>query len=418
MAYINGNEILFSPTVNITVKEGTSLVKLVAPEAAIVPIEFKETPEGLSYRSSSFTPSGATAYIDGDNAEAVFFAVTESANLDLNPVGFTVDLGEEMAIEQIQLHYFQTYYDTQMRIETSSNGTNFEFVKLFTIPKKESGGKAAIRELINVTTRYIRIIQVSGWTRYRFVLKGIEFFAPLTDGGRYDIINGDTIESIPVGEYYDNGYDGGYLKACKNFITRNGDTGDEQYIKLNLLPKGLTELRAYLFYYAKLEYTAVLPENITTLWNGVFSNARYVSKIVLHDKVTNIGANQFWQAPSLVTVVFSKGVTKLQSGIFNSCPKLKTVTNMGNITSIPSSTFQGSTALEYIEFESLKVDTSGVKLNYSSNLTVECLVGILNSLVDMTGEEGTHTLYLGSTNIAKLTDEQQSIAWNKNIILA
>ena len=45
------------------------------------------------------------------------------------------------------------------------------------------------------------------------------------------------------------------------------------------------------------------------------------------------------------------------------------------------------------------------------------MVAMFNSLKDLTGET-TKTLTLGSTNLAKLSDEQKEIATSKNWTLA
>ena len=53
----------------------------------------------------------------------------------------------------------------------------------------------------------------------------------------------------------------------------------------------------------------------------------------------------------------------------------------------------------------------------NKNLTHQSLLNALNGLYDLTG--GTsQTLTLGSTNLAKLTDEEKAIATNKNWVLA
>ena len=45
------------------------------------------------------------------------------------------------------------------------------------------------------------------------------------------------------------------------------------------------------------------------------------------------------------------------------------------------------------------------------------MIAMFNSLKDLTGDTAK-TLTLGSTNLAKLTDEQKAIATNKNWTLA
>ena len=52
-----------------------------------------------------------------------------------------------------------------------------------------------------------------------------------------------------------------------------------------------------------------------------------------------------------------------------------------------------------------------------TNLTRNCLLEMLNNLIDLTGASAK-TLTLGAKNLAKLTDEEKLIATNKNWILA
>ena len=58
-----------------------------------------------------------------------------------------------------------------------------------------------------------------------------------------------------------------------------------------------------------------------------------------------------------------------------------------------------------------------VSLSSSSYLTHDSIIGLLNNLKDLTGDTAK-TITLGSTNLAKLTDEEKAIATNKNWTLA
>lgn len=65
----------------------------------------------------------------------------------------------------------------------------------------------------------------------------------------------------------------------------------------------------------------------------------------------------------------------------------------------------------------IKIKDNNFKVNYSEKLTVESMMSFINAFQDNTG--GTqYTVYFGPTNLAKLTDEQISVATNKNIKLA
>lgn len=65
----------------------------------------------------------------------------------------------------------------------------------------------------------------------------------------------------------------------------------------------------------------------------------------------------------------------------------------------------------------IKVDDNNLNVAYSPKLTVESLLSVLNALEDNTGESTQYTVYLGSSNLVKLTQEQRNIATNKNIKL-
>ena len=56
-------------------------------------------------------------------------------------------------------------------------------------------------------------------------------------------------------------------------------------------------------------------------------------------------------------------------------------------------------------------------LSVSTKYSVDTLVAMLTALADRTGQTA-YTLTLGTTNLAKLSDEQKAIATDKNWTLA
>jgi hypothetical protein len=94
---------------------------------------------------------------------------------------------------------------------------------------------------------------------------------------------------------------------------------------------------------------------------------------------------------------------------------------VGYITVTTSDAFYGCTSLA--NFGGLKAMKYNFSLSPCTALTETSLVNVLNGLYDFTGNKenpGTSqgTLTLGSTNLAKLTDEQKAIATNKGWTLA
>ena len=79
--------------------------------------------------------------------------------------------------------------------------------------------------------------------------------------------------------------------------------------------------------------------------------------------------------------------------------------------------FLNAKSLKNIKFRAIRVFDNNLNFSYSSNLTAESLLSILNALSDNSELATTYTVHLGSANIAKLTFEQLSIAYDKNIDL-
>ncbi len=76
--------------------------------------------------------------------------------------------------------------------------------------------------------------------------------------------------------------------------------------------------------------------------------------------------------------------------------------------------FQNCASLTDIKIEGI-IGRNGFSVQWSTNLTVESLLSILNALQDKTGDtSGTEwVISIGNTNIAKLSETDLAIAWNK-----
>ena len=80
-------------------------------------------------------------------------------------------------------------------------------------------------------------------------------------------------------------------------------------------------------------------------------------------------------------------------------------------------TFRNMNNLENLTITGkIKVDSNDLNLAYSSKLTKESIVNLLNALEDNTDEETQYYIALGSTNIGKLTAEEIQIATDYNLI--
>ena len=106
------------------------------------------------------------------------------------------------------------------------------------------------------------------------------------------------------------------------------------------------------------------------------------------------------------------GVRKLDGAFYN-CNSLQSIPHIdaGSIDSFYN-TFYGCSSISSFKMYNIKAD---LNLSGSNMFTRESLVEILNNLSTVTS---TKTLTIGSTNLAKLTDEDKAIATNKGWTLA
>ena len=106
--------------------------------------------------------------------------------------------------------------------------------------------------------------------------------------------------------------------------------------------------------------------------------------------------------------------------MFNGCSALTTIPllNMSNVSGTSwSNMFYNCPALKNVTFEGT-IPVRGNMSVFSScpNLTVESLMSFINALTNMS-DTATYTITIGSTNLAKLTEEQIQIATDKRITL-
>ena len=135
---------------------------------------------------------------------------------------------------------------------------------------------------------------------------------------------------------------------------------------------------------------------------------------------TNFGAmfNGCSALTSILQLSTSNGTNF--NGMFNGCSALTTIPllNMSNVSGTSwSNMFYNCTALENVTFEgTIPVRGNITVFSTCPNLTVESLMSFINALTNMS-DTATYTITIGSTNLAKLTEEQIQIATDKRITL-
>lgn len=188
----------------------------------------------------------------------------------------------------------------------------------------------------------------------------------------------------------------------------NGLLTEDAQEKIELADMTLSWLKSYIF---EELYSFV---NLTgyDLANTHFRFSRYEKTIydLYTTEVTrdmNINGN-----PDLINVEMYS-VKVVNAGGFSKCNELIQC-RLGQITETNTRSFQGCTMLS--RFTCKAGTTGSIYLQDCDKLSVQTLQGIIDSYADMTGQTAP-TLYIGETNIAKLSEEYIEKAKQKNIIL-
>ena len=198
---------------------------------------------------------------------------------------------------------------------------------------------------------------------------------------------------------------------------------------------------AQMFYYCSILSTIPLFDTSkVTNMDSMFKNCSSLSTVPLFNtsKVTRM-YDMFYSCSSLVTVpLFNTSKVTNMYDMFSGCSKLTNIPKFdtSNVT-IMDYMFEDCRKLTIIpQFDIAKVTSAGgmfrscynleaihmininanLNISASTKFTREALLEIIGNLKPQTS--GTKTLTMGSTNLAKLTDEDKAIATNKGWTLA
>ena len=208
-----------------------------------------------------------------------------------------------------------------------------------------------------------------------------------------------------------------YSTAIDNIQTGGGEN-PLQYIIGNQGGDGVPSCY-YLFYHYRgtsldNALSTIDTSNVTNM-SYMFYYCNNLTSIPLLDtsNVTNV-SYMFYRCYNLssIPLLDTSNVTNM-SGMFDSCISLTSIPQLdtSNVTNM-SGMFDGCNKLQQIHMTGMKVSFD---IHYSTLFTREALVEILNNLTTVTS---TQTLTMGSTNLAKLNDEDKAIATNKGWTLA
>jgi hypothetical protein len=160
-----------------------------------------------------------------------------------------------------------------------------------------------------------------------------------------------------------------------------------------------------------------IPNGVTKIGGYMFYNCTNLASVTIPDTVTVVDHNSFRGCSSLISVTIPDSVFNIGSAAFYGCSSLTTINIPSSVTTIGStSIFQNCTNLENVTLGN-DFNANGLDLSASTLYSKETLKNILYNLADRT-DQTAYTLTIGSTNLAKLSNEQIAIATQKNWTLA
>ena len=173
--------------------------------------------------------------------------------------------------------------------------------------------------------------------------------------------------------------------------------------------------------------TGITDIEVKRVWHNMFERCTNLVHAIITGTGSsgNTGDEVFKGCTKLQEVYLAPNTKKISEQIFYNCTALKTVSLPSTITEDTNSCLTSTSSSNYAFYSCTALEdvqlgqdwNMSLRLNVSNNLTVDSMVAMFSSLKDLTGDTAK-TLTLGSTNLAKLTDEQKAIATNKNWTLA
>ena len=421
MAYINGKKIFFETSLSKLYKD--KLVRVVCPESAITPTELKEFPSGIGYRSNDFSPTGMTAYIDSKDQDEIFFAITEQTSAR---AGFVIDLGEVKYVELVQVHLTNVYYETTFFVDYSTDGITYDINNRRSYDIKD-GSLDVYRFKVDAETRFIRFTQGEAWTRYRYVVKGIEVFGSL-DTAKLELKDDAKTDYIDLNEWYERGKQDEYDALWDNFQV-NGTRTNYKYAwaygkskvwnKENFKPKYDIKPKGSIVSMFEQSQSPELSDKASR-----FSMKELEEELgITFDFSQVTGARRAFRQSFFkeLNVIDLSKCTKVQYAFYSETESFSIERIERLIFGVPFAHDYGQPFglckyLTHIGFEGT-IDCNALDLS-ACPLDHESLLAFVNCLVDKTQDTSgtTWSATLGSDNLAKLTDEEIAIAeakgWN------
>lgn len=180
------------------------------------------------------------------------------------------------------------------------------------------------------------------------------------------------------------------------------------------LSDGLESISPKAFYACSKLKNITLPDTLQSIGSNAFRSCGALTSLNIPDSVTSIGDYAFQYCSSLTAVNFGSGLSAISQYSFQGCSSLTSITIPSNITSIGTYAFSSCTGLTTVNlYQDFNINLNNSGFQQCSNLTHDTLVDMISKLADRTGQSTKYYFHVGSTNLAKLSDEEKLVITNK-----
>ena len=173
---------------------------------------------------------------------------------------------------------------------------------------------------------------------------------------------------------------------------------------------------SYMFYGCRSLTSFTSDLSSLTSGESMFSSCKALTSWNIELPKLTSGSYMFIGCSNLTS--FTSDLSSLTSGesMFDGCNSLTSFTS--DLSSLTNGRyiFYSCKGLTNVTLSGT-LNCNNLSFSASTALTVDSMVNIISVLVDRT-DQSSYTLNLGSTNLAKLTDEQKAVATNKNWVLS
>ena len=207
-------------------------------------------------------------------------------------------------------------------------------------------------------------------------------------------------------------------EVFNNTVTITKYTGSATAVSIpsKIEGKPVTSIGEWAFGWCSSLTSVTIPDSVTSIREAAFRCCSSLKSVTIPNSVTSIGEYAFDNCSSLKSVTIPNSGISIGNYAFSACFGLTSVTIPKSVTHIGYKMFRYCGNLENVTLEN-GFDRSGLDLSDSTKFSVDTMIAMFNALADKTGQTAC-TLKLGSTNLAKLSNEQLAIATEKNWTLA